>query len=337
VIIVTHNSEALLPPVLDALFADAPDEVVVVDSASDDGTLDLLAGYDVTIIPRPDNVGFATGCHIGVDAAHGDNLVFLGHDTVPHAGWLAPLLAALDEPSVGAAMATIEDADRPGTFNTSGGNLTYFGMAWVSDLGRRIPAESGLTDVAFPSGAAMAIRRGTWQRFGGFRRPFFMYQEDADLGWRLRLAGMRVVRVASSRVAHHYDFSRSPLKLYHLERNRLLMIRSNYRRRTLLVLAPALLLVEIGVIVVAWRGGWLAEKRRATRDAVRDRRTIAEGRAMVGASRRIGDAEMIATMGHRLATITQVRPPIGTGLADAVLGVWKRISLPLIGLFDRIG
>lgn len=339
VVIVTHNSAELVPPVLDALFADPvrPAEVVVVDSGSSDGTLDVLAGYEVTVIPEQDNVGFASGCHVGARAAGGEALVFLGHDTVPRRGWLAPLVAALDDPGVGAAMATIEDADRPGTFNTSGGHLTYFGIAWVSDLGRPIPDESGPVEVPFPSGAATATTRRTWDEFGGFRERFFMYHEDTDLGWRLRLAGRRVVRVPSSRVAHHYDFARSATKMYYLERNRWLMLRSNYRRRTLALLSPALLLVEIGITLTAGRDGWLAEKRRAWVDAAKAGSVVREGRAMIDATRVTGDAPILAAMGHRLSAIPQIQPPRGTVAIDVLLRLWQRIVLPLVRLLDRFG
>ena len=339
VIIVTHNSAELVPPVLDALLADQgrPAEVIVVDAASSDGTLEVLAGYTVNVISEKDNVGFAKGCHIGAAAATGETLVFLGHDTVPRPGWLGPLVAVLDDSDIGAAMATIEDADQPGTFNTSGGFLTYFGIAWVSDLGRPIPDETDPIDVPFPSGAATAMRRRTWEEFGGFRQQFFMYHEDTDLGWRLRLAGRRVVRVPSSRVAHHYDFARSPTKMYYLERNRWLMLRSNYRRRTLALLSPALLLVEIGITVTAGRDGWLAEKRRAWADAARAGSVVREGRAMNDASRTIGDAPMVAAMSHSLSGIPQIRPPRGTILIDFLLRLWQQFALPLVRVADRFG
>jgi GT2 family glycosyltransferase len=339
VVIVTHNSAGLVSEVLDALAIDErrPAEVIVVDSASSDGTLDLLSGYDVTVIAEPRNVGFAAGCHLGAQAAKGDALVFLGHDTVPRSGWLQPLVRALEDPEVGVAMATIEDAERPGTFNTSGGVMTYFGLAWISDPGVPIPDEESPVDVAFPSGAATAIRKDTWVEFGGFREPFFMYHEDTDLGWRLKLAGKRVVRVPGSRVAHRYDFGRSPEKMYHLERNRWIMLRSNYRRRTIAVLSPALLLVELGITFTAWRDGWLAEKRRAWRDAARAGDLVRDGRRLVASTRAVGDGVIIAGMGHRLSALPQVRPPIGTSVVDAVLGLWQRIALPVVGLLDRLG
>ena len=41
-------------------------------------------------------------------------------------------------------------------------------------------------------GAAMAFRRETWERLGGFAEEFFAYYEDIDWSWRAQLAGMRV-------------------------------------------------------------------------------------------------------------------------------------------------
>jgi GT2 family glycosyltransferase len=339
VVVVTHNSAGLVAEVLDALAADsdAPEEVIVVDSASSDGTLELLAGYDVTVLARQDNIGFAAGCHVGARAARGDVIVFLGHDTVPHPGWLSPLVQAVDDPDVGVAMATIEDAERPGTFNTSGGVMTYFGLAWISEPGMKIPDEASPIEVAFPSGAAMAIRKETWVEFGGFREPFFMYHEDSDLGWRLKLAGKKVVRVPSSRVSHRYDFGRSPDKMYHLERNRWIMLRSNYRRRTIAVLSPALFVVEVGITLTAIRDGWLPQKRQAWRDAVRGGALVREGRRMVATTRVVGDSVIIAGMGHQVSEIPQVELPRGTRLVEAFLGLWQRIALPVVRLLDRLG
>jgi GT2 family glycosyltransferase len=340
VILVTHNSAALISPVLDALESDpaAPEEVVVVDSGSTDETLALLAERGVVTIPANGNIGFAAACHRGVDSSTGDVVVFLGHDAVPSPGWLPPLVTALDSPGVAASMATLEDADNPGHFNTSGGRLTYFGIAWVSDSGSAIPAEAmSSIEVAFPSGAAMAMTRANWDRFGGFRKEFFMYHEDSDLGWRIRLAGLRSVRVPSSRVAHHYDFSRSPRKMYYLERNRWLMLRSNYRRRTLLVLAPALALVEAGTLIVSIRDGWWREKLRAMRDATTTGAPIREFRRVTTRNRKLGDAQMIASMDRGLASIPMISAPSGTAIVDALLAGWATVALPLVRLLDRMG
>ena len=338
IVVVTHNSAAFIDPVLTALLADPapPDEVIVVDNASTDDTRAIVSRNGVQLIALPENLGFTGGCHRGVAAATNESVVFLGHDTIPHHGWLEPLAAALDDETVGAAMATIEQHDAPGTFNTSGGHLGFHGLAWVSDLGRPIPAEDDdLVDVAFPSGAAMAMTKTMWHRFGGFRKGFFMYHEDSDLGWRLRLAGLRAVRVPTSRVTHVYDFSRAPGKMFWLERNRLLMLGSNYRTSTLLLLSPALAVVEAGVWTVAVRDRWLGEKARSLPAAWRARSALQPGRAEIQGQRRIGDSVMLATMDTSVGTVSQVAPPRGTSLVDRFLAGFLRLILPLVRRFDR--
>lgn len=338
VIIVTYQSEAFIGPVLDALLSDdrGPDEVIVVDNASTDATREIVDRPGVRLIASKQNLGFAGGCHAGADAATGSVLVFLGHDTVPRPGWLDPLVASVDDPDIGAAMATIEDADEPGRFNTSGGYLTYFGLAWVSDLGEPIPPyEPDLVDVPFPSGAAMAITAENWVRFDGFRQSLFMYHEDTDLGWRLRLAGLRVVRVPASRVLHHYDFSRAPEKMYWLERNRHILLATNYRLPTRILLAPAFLIADLGVWFVALRDGWYRQNARARRNVFDTRALRPFERRATAKVRTVGDATILRTMDWSVSGVRQVSSPRGSGVVDAILGAYLRAVLPIVAFFDR--
>jgi hypothetical protein len=181
----------------------------------------------------------------------------------------------------------------------------------------------------------MAMTKQTWRRFGGFRQGFFMYPEDSDLGWRLRLAGLRVVRAPTSRVAHDYDFSRSPGKLFWLERNRLLMLGTNYRTSTLLLLSPALAVVEGGVWVVAARDGWLGEKARSVVAAFRARSTVRPSKAEVQSQRRIGDSAMLSRMDATVGAVRQIAAPRGAGLVDRFLIGFLRLVLPAVRLVDR--
>lgn len=335
VVIVTYQSAALIRDVLDALMSDpdGPHEVVVVDNASTDGTPAIVAEFDVRCIALGENVGFAAGCHAGASASHGSTLVFLGHDSVPEQGWLTPLVDALGEDRVGAAMATLVDADDPQAFNTSGGHLNYVGLAWISGMGESIPDdEPPVVDVAFPSGSAMAIRAETWETFGGFRPELFMYLEDTDLGWRLRLAGLRVVRSSRSRVRHEYDFSRSASKMFYLERNRWILLGTNYRRTTLVALLPALATAEVGICFVAARDGWLPLKLRAVISAIVGWSSWHTQRSLTEANRTISDADMLATMDTGISTVSQVAAPRGSGLVDTCLAGYLRLVLPLLRL-----
>jgi GT2 family glycosyltransferase len=336
-VVVTHNSAPHIGPTLEALIADpeGPERIVVVDTASTDDTASIVAGYPVEWIGLIQNVGYGAAANVAAARVDTDHLVVLTHDVVVTPGWLGPLEAALADPTVGAVMPTVELADRPGRLNTSGGAISFSGLAWVTDLGEAIPDdEPDAVEVPFPSGAAFAVRTDVWRRIGGFRDDFFMYHEDTDLGWRLRLAGLRVLRVPGSRVAHRYEFSRHGDKLRLLERNRLRMLLTNYRRSTLALLAPVLLLHETGVVWVALRDGWFRRKAAAwAQGLVGNRRRYRQ----VQATRAVGDADILRSMSTRVTAIPipEVRVPRGSRVVDAVAGGYVRAVLPLVRALDR--
>ena len=91
--------------------------------------------------------------------------------------------------------------------------------------------------------------------------PFlFLYHEDLELGWRIRLAGYKNVLAVDSIAYHDYEFKRSIQKFYWMERNRIIVHASHLSVWTLLLLAPFMLVAELGLIAFAIKGGWLKEK-----------------------------------------------------------------------------
>ncbi|MCG2697542.1 hypothetical protein L6307_00370, partial [Candidatus Parcubacteria bacterium] len=91
---------------------------------------------------------------------------------------------------------------------------------------------------------------------------FWMYNEDQDLGWRIWLAGYKCV-LANSAVAYHkYEFSKSIKQYYWMDRNRIIAIIKNYHILTLLLIFPAFIIMEIGLILFSLKTGWFKEKMR---------------------------------------------------------------------------
>ncbi|MCL4532262.1 MAG: glycosyltransferase, partial [Actinobacteria bacterium] len=79
-------------------------------------------------------------------------------------------------------------------------------------------------------GAALLLRKAMLEDVGIFDDDFFMYYEDMDLSWRMRRRGWKVVYVPDAVVRHVHAASSvewSPLFLFHVERNRLLMLSKN--------------------------------------------------------------------------------------------------------------
>ena len=143
----------------------------------------------------------------------------------------------------------------------------------------------------------------------------FLYCEDTDLSWRLRLAGHRVLTAPGAQVVHEYEFGRNPEKFFQLERNRLLMVAANYEVATLLALLPGLLATELVLVAVALRGGWARSKLEADLSALRAWRELRAQRARVARYRRLPDREVARHFARRLG------PEFGERVARASAGV----------------
>jgi GT2 family glycosyltransferase len=69
----------------------------------------------------------------------------------------------------------------------------YLGIGWAGHCGEDAATLPSATyETAFPSGAALVVRRSAWEEMDGMRDDYFLYGEDLDLGLRLWLAGQRV-------------------------------------------------------------------------------------------------------------------------------------------------
>jgi GT2 family glycosyltransferase len=100
-------------------------------------------------------------------------------------------------------------------------------------------------------GAALLLRRAALLQVGLLDERMFMYYEDVDLCWRLRMHGWKVLYVPQSVVRHLHCGSSgewSPLFVYNVERSRLLMLLKN---------APASLAArEWGTYLLSTALGW---------------------------------------------------------------------------------
>lgn len=292
VVIVAYGSAEDLPATLGALAEQLRDgdEVVVVDNASPDDSAAVAraAMPSATVVRSAENGGFAGGTHLGARASTAPLLLFLNPDAVPQPGCLDALRACAQEhPEWGAWQALVT---LPGgaEVNTSGNVVHFLGFGWAGGHGQRVadvPAQP--RHVGFASGAALVVRREAWDATGGLDPAYFMYVEDLDLGLRLRLAGWDSGVVPAARVAHDYDFDKGDYKWFGLERNRWWTLLGDYPSRLLLLLAPALLATELGLLLIAWRAGWLSAKLRADRAVLRELPAILRRRRRVQASARI--------------------------------------------------
>jgi GT2 family glycosyltransferase len=290
VVVVTFGSgtalERSLPPLVEQLRAG--DELIVVDNASADDTVASVRRLapEARLLVQERNLGFAAGANAGAAVASGDLLVFLNPDAV-----VAPGFAAAIRRPVGSGwdawMGVVTAGD---VVNTTGGVVHFTGIAWSGQVGEPLAAAPTVPgEVAFASGACLAVPRDRWRDLGGFAPEFFMYCEDVDLSLRAWLWGGRVGVEPAARVDHEYAFARGAYKWRLLERNRAAAVIRTYPGPLLALVAPALLATELALLIVAPASGWGRPKLQAHADTLRalprllrERRAI-QGRRAIGA------------------------------------------------------
>lgn len=297
VIIVAYNSEHALAVSLPGLDGQLrpDDELIIVDNASTDGTAALVRRLApaATLVESALNTGFAGGANAGARHATGDVLVFLNPDATPTERF-ADAIRSGAERGWSAWMGLVT-AEGGRVVNTNGGVVHFTGIAWSGEAGVPAPGSlAGPRDVAFVSGACLAVPRTEWERAGGFAEAFFMYQEDVDLSMRLRLAGGRLGIEPDAVVDHDYEFHKGQAKWRLLERNRWAMLVRCYPGQLLVLIAPALLATEIALLVVAAANGWLTQKLVATGETARALPRLLRERRRIQATRTVSAGEFAA-------------------------------------------
>jgi GT2 family glycosyltransferase len=225
VVIVNWNVKDLLRACLQSVLAAAAQaphlttEIIVVDSASADGSADMVRAEfpSVRLLASPDNLGYAGGNNAGVDLATGRALFLLNPDTVVNPTALAEMMAYLAEhPAVGALGPQLLWPD--GTGQSSRRRFPTLGrLFWESTLlGQWFPDNKHtrryhLADIGpeqpqrvdWVVGAAILIRREAWAQVGPIDPDYFMYFEETDWCRRCAEAGWEIHYLPAAQVVHY--------------------------------------------------------------------------------------------------------------------------------------
>ncbi len=306
IIIVSYNNRDDITRCLESVKQTAHPsfDVIVVDNASSDGSVDVAAGFpDVITISSSVNLGFGGGCNLGATRSRSEYLVFLNPDTVVDPGWLAALIKPLDkQPRVGLVTAKILMLNDRKRINTCGNTVHLTGLTLCRGLGVSSESFDREEEVDAVSGAAFAIRRDVFQTLGGFDETMFLYMEDTDLSLRARLAGWESMYAPESIVYHDYTLKMFPLKTFYQERNRYVMLLKSLKWPTLLVMLPALVAAEVitwGFVLLYDRSN-VKNKLQAFQWVIGTWSRIMESRKAAQATRRTRDHELLRHTSSKL-------------------------------------
>ena len=208
--------------------------------------------------------------------------------------------------------------------NTNGGVVHFTAIAWAGESGAPAPGSlDGPREVAFASGACLAVPRETWKRAGGYPEHYFMYHEDVDLSLRLRLAGGRLGIEPSAVVDHEYEFAKGPAKWQRLTSGTAGRPSCAATRRTCSRCShPACWRRRSALLVIAAAGGWAPQKARATAGTLGDLRRLVGERRAIQRTRTISSAEFARWLTAELRSPFLGRAARSPLLAAALRGYW---------------
>lgn len=223
VIIVNYNVKAFLRNSIISIQKAAQKfkyEIIVIDNASDDGSVEFLRNNfsDVKLIASPDNLGFSKANNLGLQIAKGKYICLMNPDTIAQEDTFQVMIDFVEK-NTNIGLAGCKVLNSNGTFQLAcrrGLPTPWVAFTKISGLSQLFPksklfAKYNLTylnenqtyEVDALSGSFMFMPRKTYEIIGGLDERFFMYGEDLDYCYRVKLAGLKVYYVHSTQIIHY--------------------------------------------------------------------------------------------------------------------------------------
>jgi GT2 family glycosyltransferase len=332
-----HSLQNLEPP---------PNEIIVVDDASQDGSRELVQERfpSVKLVPLPENLGPCVARNRGLMEAR-TRLVFqVDGDVIVAKDAVFELERALRERplTVLAQPRVLFDSDRS-RIHYDGAFFHFVGVMTLRHFYARVEdADSEVLEVDAAISAALLVDREEVLSVGGYDPTFFILYEDHDLSYRLRLRGKRIIIVPSAVVYHKEGTAglsyrkgpRYPSRRIQLQnRNRWIVLYKNHSTSTLLLSLPAVILFELVWFFFALRQRAALSYFRGKGEALLLLPKLRAARKDIQKSRRVPDRELLCA---RPLTFTPLieRGPVGRffeRLLNACLRGWWALVRRFVG------
>lgn len=246
-----HHLRELLPAM--ASQTRAPDEIIVVDNASTDGSLDFIqATPGVKLIALPSNRGFAGGNVAGLESTKCDYVVLLNNDTLPAPGWLAALTRCADDCSDVGIVASVMTTWDGNQIDTAGDGCTVTGRGFKLKEGKPVDTLTGPSYVFSGCAGAALYKRQMLLEIGFLDERFFLNGEDTDLAFRANLLGWRAIVCTAALVRHRVSGSlgqHSDKAVFFSARNHIWLFYKCMPQRLMVKYLPALILHQLIYLV----------------------------------------------------------------------------------------
>mgnify|MGYP002633811425 CR=1 FL=1 len=335
-IVVNWNGKDVLSECLQSLLKQEYEdlEIWVSDNGSEDGSQAMLKESfpSVHLLENGKNLGFGSAVNRALEKAQGDYFLFLNNDLELNSDCVMQLVNLLEsDKAIGAAIPKIlyhRDAQEnspnaSAAINSFGVVVNYTGVAYPNLVGQQDENDLPLTETA--CGGTFMFSREVYEQVGGFDEDLFLYHEDHDLSWRIRLGGWKLMVTPKSVCSHHYYFNKGVQKFYRSEKNRLHILLKNMECKTLILIFPALVVVELAQIVHALMHGWLGLKVKSYFEILGQFAQIARKRRKIKSFRKVSDKEIARLYRGTIAVSGMKNPLMDYILSPLLSAYWKLI------------
>lgn len=283
-------------------------QILFADNNSQDGSVELAKNKfsKVETYQFKENSGYAGGNNILLKKAFkrgADFCLVLNADVRVDRKLISNLIQSYKEKNtknkVGLIQPRIMMYDSPKQINSTGNEIHYMGFGYCGNyLSTKIPYKD--KKIWSVSGTAMLISREYYQEVGVLDEEFFMYNEDQNYSWRGLMKGYNHYLSVKGTVWHKYSFSKNKNKMYHSEKNRLMMLFRNYELKTLLLLIPSILVTEIFMWGFFILHGWMSSKIRSYKYIFSHIDEIKKARSLTLQNKVRSDKELLKIFKYKL-------------------------------------
>lgn len=307
-------------------------EIWFADNNSKDGSVEFVIEKFPTVksFQFNENNGYAGGNNDLIKKAFkagADFCLVLNADIKVDKGLISNLVDSYKKNSKKNKVGLIQPAvmlyDQPNKINTIGNVIHYLGFGYCGNyLTEKIPRKD--KEIISVSGAAMLVSRDYYENVGLFDEDFFMYNEDQDYSWRGLMLGYKHYLSVKGIIWHKYSFSKNKNKMYHSEKNRLMMIFKNYNKKILFKLMPIIILNEILMIFYSLITGWFLLKMKSYIYLLKNKDNIKNKKLIIQSKRVVGDEKIIKNFESRL-DFEVMNNPIIKAIVNPVYSFYYKI------------
>ncbi|WP_338398062.1 glycosyltransferase family 2 protein [Persicobacter psychrovividus] len=269
IIAINYNSLAMTMDFISSIYTTATEnfEIIIIDNHSKERPAAVIhADFpEVKVIELDQNLGFAGGNNVGIEAARGEYLFFVNNDTLFTVGLMDQLISTLKaDETIGMVCPKIKFDQPRGLIQYAGSTDMSPWTARNSTFGAKEEDEGQFNfaqETAFPHGAAMMVPRHVINKIGPMPELYFLYYEELDWGAMFKKQGYRIFYNGMAEIFHRESSSvgkNSPFKTYYMNRNRILFVKRNFTKvqRTAFGLYFSLFAFPKGLLQHALKKEW---------------------------------------------------------------------------------